>query len=184
MLCDFCGNKEAIMFIEQVDDDGIKSRINICDECAQKKGILPESKNIASNILNVFKEINSNPSNSKIVNSEKPVNIVKKCPVCSMSLKNLKLFGKLGCPECYEYFKDDVEKFIEKSGFVKSFQGSIPARISIKKTSLMEKINLQKKLEDALSQEDYERAAILRDQIRAIENNSEEIIQKTNEEVL
>ena len=117
MICDFCHEREAVIFMEQTSTDGSRRKINICLECAMERGISPDPKSIESSIGNLFREL-ANVS-KKISEREN-----KLCPVCGTSLKEITRNGKTGCPECYAIFKNDVRHFLETNGIKEIFKGS------------------------------------------------------------
>ena len=112
MICDFCHEREAVIFMEQTTTDGSRRKINICLECAMERGISPDPKSIESSIGNLFREL-ANVS-KKISEREN-----KLCPVCGTSLKEITRSGKTGCPECYAIFKNDVRHFLETNVFLR-----------------------------------------------------------------
>ena len=57
MICDFCHEREAVIFMEQTSTDGSRRKINICLECAMERGISPDPKSIESSIGNLFREL-------------------------------------------------------------------------------------------------------------------------------
>ena len=57
MVCDFCHEREAVIFMEQVSGVGQKRKISMCLECAMERGISPDPKSIESSIGDLFKEL-------------------------------------------------------------------------------------------------------------------------------
>lgn len=165
MICDFCHEREAVIFMEQTSTDGSRRKINICLECAMERGISPDPKSIESSIGNLFREL-ANVS-KKISEREN-----KLCPVCGTSLKELTRNGKTGCPECYAIFKNDVRHFLETNGIKEIFKGSMPARLSSVRSVLNDRVVLQNKLNIAIQKEDYEKAAMYRDYLKALEKSA------------
>ena len=165
MICDFCHEREAVIFMEQMTGIGQRRKINICLECAMERGISPDPKNIESSIGNLFKEL---ADGSKKI-SEKENRI---CPVCGTSLGEIRKTGKAGCPECYAIFKNDIRQMLENNGVKDVFKGTMPARLSTIHSVLNDRVILQNKLNDALSREDYEKAAMYRDYLKALEKQS------------
>ena len=56
MVCDFCHEREPVIYLEQVAPNGQKRKINLCMECAIEHGISPDPKSIESSIGQLFKE--------------------------------------------------------------------------------------------------------------------------------
>ena len=96
----------------------------------------------------------------------------KLCPVCGTSLKEITRNGKTGCPECYAIFKNDVRHFLETNGIKEIFKGSMPARLSSVRSVLNDRVVLQNKLNIAIQKEDYEKAAMYRDYLKALEKSA------------
>lgn len=164
MICDFCHEREAVIFMEQMNG-GQKRKINICFECAMERGISSDPKSIESSIGNLFKELSE--ASKKIAEKENRI-----CPVCGTSLGSIRKSGKAGCPECYEIFKNDVRQMLEANGIKDVFKGTMPARLSSIHSVLNDRVILQNKLNDALKREDYERAAMYRDYLKALEKDA------------
>jgi protein arginine kinase activator len=96
------------------------------------------------------------------------------CPSCGMTLAQFIHSGRIGCPECYEFFYTLLAKLLEHlhEGADKHV-GKRPKRGSLEtmKNSL---IVLRKKMDAAVKEERYEDAAKIRDQINAITAKLEE----------
>lgn len=162
MECDFCHEREAVIFVEQINKNGEKRKINMCMECAVAHGISPDPKNIETNIGDLFKELSDSVNKIKIENN-------KLCPVCGTKLSEIRKTSNTGCPECYEIFKAQIKDCLEKRGISGEYTGSMPARLSSFRSVLNYRIMLQNKLKDAVQKEDYEKAALYRDYLHALE---------------
>ena len=57
MLCDFCQEREAEIFMEQMSGEGSRKKINLCMSCAIERGFTPDAKNIQASLGNLFKEL-------------------------------------------------------------------------------------------------------------------------------
>lgn len=108
------------------------------------------------------------------------------CGNCSTPLEAVKMGSLLGCPVCYEVFEEavltelrDEEKLPQR---VMTHARSVPIHIGRSPGELLEitpsirLLALNEALNDTLKKEDYEQAAILRDQIKELtesENKNE-----------
>ncbi len=164
MLCDFCREREAVIFLEQMTSTGQKRKINMCAECAMERGISPDTKNIESSIGDLFKELATITKKLQKENS-------RMCPVCGSSIGEIKKSGKVGCPECYSIFKDDIHQYLVGKGVKGVYTGTMPARLASMRSVLNDRIILQNKLSAAIQNEEYEKAAMYRDYLRALEKN-------------
>jgi protein arginine kinase activator len=110
---------------------------------------------------------------------EKVENIV--CPVCKTSLKEFKVSGKLGCPNCYEAFRDEIGEIVKRiAPFEKHKQDSIKPTAKDskekKKTETKEEkiASLRAEMAIAVKEERYEDAAKLKKQIKKLESENEQ----------
>ena len=112
----------------------------------------------------IFKELTS--ISRQISEADKKV-----CPVCGTKLALIKSSKKAGCPECYSIFKNEIRELLEKEGIKGSYSGKMPKRLATFRSVLTDRIALQGKLEESLKNEDYEKAAVYRDYLRALEKS-------------
>ena len=80
----------------------------------------------------------------------------------------------MGCPTCYETFRDELSRTIASIHGTTSHIGAVPARHRAMQARAEELKRLKKELSEAVQREDYEKAVTLRDQIRKIEAEKEE----------
>ena len=92
-----------------------------------------------------------------------------RCPQCQMTWMEFRRSGRLGCSQCYETFHRELQPVISQ------IQGSIE---HVGKAPIQDKGDLaqKRKLEDLrnkmqkyVDQQDFEKAAEVRDQIRELE---------------
>lgn len=86
---------------------------------------------------------------------------VKTCTSCGTTINDIANTSRIGCPDCYTTFKEELKPFI--MNFHKAYQhiGKSPKKIDTK--------DLKKALEEAIKKEDYELAAKLRDELKKLE---------------
>lgn len=162
MLCDLCKKNQASLFLEAVGKNG-KKKINLCFQCAANRGIAapvpaPNAKNLAS----VFEEIEKMEAENDELSQ-------RLCPVCARSLRDIKKTGIAGCPECYEVFKSEIKDEMKNYGIYSEYKGSMPKRLACFRNALTDRADLQAKLNKAVKDENYEKAAVYRDFLKALE---------------
>jgi protein arginine kinase activator len=107
------------------------------------------------------------------------------CGDCGTSLEEIRVGHPLGCSHCYEVFADTIiyelysmGKIPEKLDLERKSSplhlGRAPGE-SLKVNPSLKLIALNEALDDTLKREDYEQAALLRDQINALTEKSEQI---------
>ncbi len=105
------------------------------------------------------------------------------CGNCSTSLESIRMGHLLGCSECYDVFADvlieDLLKEKRISRHLTSNKKTQPLHIGRTQGEITEVsptlrlIALNEALDETLIREDYEQAALLRDQIRALKVKAE-----------
>jgi protein arginine kinase activator len=170
MLCDECKKKSACVHITTIIGDK-KTERHFCEDCAPKSGEL----NITQKLHNLFgakaadhlhgfiKEL------STCGEFEEASRNTLCCKECGLTQFEFGQSGKLGCSACYSVFEDDLEALLGKVHGSVEHKGKI-ARKSLASVSVQEKIeNLRLKIKNHVSHEEYEQAAIIRDEIRSLE---------------
>ncbi|MFW5690125.1 MAG: UvrB/UvrC motif-containing protein, partial [Spirochaetota bacterium] len=82
--------------------------------------------------------------------------------------------GRTGCAECYRVFRPQIQHLLEQSGLTETHEGRYPSRLGSFKRLLVDRESLRERLSHAIEGEDYEAAAVIRDQMRALEEHHDE----------
>ena len=103
----------------------------------------------------------------------KSISAEKKCPTCASTYSDIANNGKVGCPDCYETFREELSRMIQSVHGTTSHTGSVPARHRAMQARAEQLKKLKNELRDAVQKEDYEAAAKLRDEVRKLESGTE-----------
>ncbi|WP_174734485.1 UvrB/UvrC motif-containing protein [Mesobacillus harenae] len=171
MICQECNERPAALHFTNYTN-GEKTEMHLCERCAQEKGELFmmnqgdgfSINNLLAGLLNI------EPAFPKTKQSTFHQEEVIQCHECSMTFPQFVKIGRFGCANCYETFKEHLSPIIRRlhSGNAKH-NGKIPKRIG-GNLHLRKKIEeLKLNLKDLISQEEFEQAAEMRDQIRSLE---------------
>ena len=106
------------------------------------------------------------------------------CGGCGQTLDEVKMGSPLGCPLCYDLFHDEVvrelaqlERIPAKYAFQRKGESLHAGRTPGQHQGIdpsLKLLTLQQALHETLGKEDYEQAALLRDQIKEIEGKTKE----------
>ncbi len=175
MQCEICKTKTATVHLTEIVD-GHRSESHLCQACAQKEGITIKSQ------LSLNELLSSLIAAHQQADEQETDAIEKSCPVCGMTLEMFRKNALLGCPKDYEVFGKSLQMIIEKAHNGNLIhKGKIPPGVpqevlsndsakdetETKKESEIE--SLKKQLDEAVRREDYELAAKLRDQLKALQ---------------
>lgn len=159
MVCDVCKTNTATVYLTQIVDGNMK-KINLCEACSKDKGVSdPTGFALADLLLGLGETQQVEQAAS-----------TEHCPVCSFTQADFKKTGRLGCSECYKTFAEGLGSLIKAMHKGTKHRGKIPARL-FRNMMLSDRLNeLRRNLEEAVSKEDYESAATIRDEIRNLES--------------
>lgn len=163
MNCDKCGAPSVYHSTFIVN--GISQTTNLCRDCAIKEGVFTQKTNMFEDLFSSF---------SDLLSFEKVENVV--CPVCKTSLKEFKSTAKLGCPNCYEAFREEISSIIKRvAPFERHQQETIKTKQpKQEKISIEEQIRvLREDMKQAVAEERYEDAAKIKKQITKLESANE-----------
>lgn len=93
---------------------------------------------------------------------------VDQCPACGTTHRDVLLRHRVGCSQCYEVFARTIERLLRVRHEDSQHTGRIPGRLLRYRRVFVERENLLARLSVAIENEDFESAARIRDQIRAL----------------
>jgi protein arginine kinase activator len=158
MQCCICKEKPATVHLTQIVGDKMQ-KLDMCEECAKAKGINdPTSFAMADLMLGL--------GASQEV--EQAVGAELKCPRCGFSQADFKKSGRLGCPDCYKTFAEGLAGLLKTMHKGTRHVGKTPEALRQTREKADRLKTLQKRLNKAIETEDFEQAAQLRDQIKAL----------------
>ncbi len=172
MYCEECKTRPATVHITQIHD-GQKTEMHLCEECASKKGAgvlkFDSYFSLPKLLGSIFGQ--EMPAVEEITPAAR--RHAQNCPNCGMSFREIRQIGRLGCSECYDVFEQEIEPVLRRIHGNTKHAGKVPQRAG-GRFKLEQEINsLKKQLQMAVRQEQYEKAAELRDRIKELEKEME-----------
>lgn len=164
MLCESCKKNNATVSLTEIKDS--KTTVyQLCETCARSQGC-PGKQNLLGDLLSGFV--------AKARSAEATVE--KACEVCGMTYRGFRAKGRLGCPHCYELFEEELTPLLEKIHGSAHHIGKAPRQEQGEEQSESDVLQrhreltrLRRELRDVVQEEDYERAAQIRDRIQVLE---------------
>lgn len=164
MQCQICNKKTATIHLTEIND-GVRIEMHLCEQCAVEQGIAAKSQISVNELLSGLLAVQ--PTDDELFGpSEQDLS----CPHCGFTLDQFRKEAVLGCPNDYEVFEKTLLPLIEKAQNGGTYHcGKVPSRTPQQTQKQIQRSQLQQQLDIAVKNEDYERAAKLRDQINQLE---------------
>ena len=161
MLCDQCGENEAIIHLTTIQNNQIATS-HLCEGCASEKGMEP-GVTMGNLPLTDFLA----QSGKTLADS---VGAVGPCAYCGMKLEDFKKKGRLGCSHCYVTFDNHLRNLLRRLHGSGQHIGKVYLPPNPSETQRQERLaGLRRKLDHAVESEDFEQAARIRDMIKGME---------------
>lgn len=184
MKCDICKQKESTIHIQEIINNNIKT-IHICENCAKTYGFKSDIMDFGFNLFNIFSQISHNNDDKKQneSNAEKSINFTHKdilneenkliCPQCGTKYDELLETGKFGCGYCYISFREQIKPIIRRIHGTIFHKGKVPNKYKNQIKIAKDLRGLNNRLKSAIKSENYEKAAIIRDEIKQLSKKLE-----------
>ena len=169
MKCEKCHINPATVHVQQIIN-GEKTDIYLCQSCA---GEASEADISFGSLLQGI--MDAVIKSAVIAGGAHPAaaEAELKCPVCGFTGADFKKTGKLGCGNCYAAFRKELGQVLKSIHGNNSHEGKFPHKSGVEMMQRKTLENLRLSLHKAIQEEEYEKAATLRDQIKELEANDE-----------
>lgn len=166
MLCQKCNSKEATTHVKSVVN-GEYTEYMLCSECAKEMGYSSLFTDMQSDFNSILGSFFSNalPAHSQ----------TRRCEVCGSTYHEIAKSGVVGCANCYDMFLNELMPSIRRIHGNTTHCGKKPIvtqekleEKTIKKQTVKE---LKAELDKAVSEQNFELAAQLRDKIKELEES-------------
>jgi len=137
--------------------------MHLCPVCAAKKGMGLGLETGAFNISDIIGNMSG-----YFKDFLPPEKKTLRCRSCGLKYSEFKETGRLGCPECYKAFAEGLEGLLKTMHKGTRHAGKVPEALRETREQADRLKSLQKKLDKAIKEEDFEQAAHLRDEIKQI----------------
>ena len=172
MLCEECHMRPATVHITKIVNNE-KTEMHLCEECAKEKHLslsssiggfgFEESGFSVAKLLSSFFE----PSSKTPIGSSEEF----KCGRCGLTFQTFSKTGRFGCRQCFSTFKNQMNPMLRRIHGKTFHVGKVPKRSGGQIRIKQEIDRLKRELQEAVNAEEYERAAVIRDKIKELEQN-------------
>lgn len=174
MECSECKKRPATLHFTQIIN-GDKTEVKVCELCAKKKGYMNNAED-AYSLHDLLTGLFNFSSSQIDLQNESVFSEVDdlECPRCNITFNDFQRIGKFGCADCYEAFKvklDSVFRRVHSGNTMHN--GKIPKRKGVKLHTKKEIETYRVELQRLIEQEEFEQAAVIRDEIKKLEEKKE-----------
>ncbi|MFH2036572.1 MAG: UvrB/UvrC motif-containing protein [Candidatus Zixiibacteriota bacterium] len=163
MDCQDCKKQEATVHLTQIINNE-KLVLSLCKDCAARRGFHSPLDNVPFPLADILSGIVQQKYTPKV--REDIVDL--KCEFCGKTFEEFTQQGRFGCGKCYDAFRERLEYIMRKIHGSSMHKGKLPVGVKDEKLPIIEEERLEDELQKAISAEDFERAADLRDKLKTI----------------
>jgi protein arginine kinase activator len=160
MLCDVCKENDVVITLTEIYGDGVR-QLRLCERCAAERGVqafhnTPKPQ-LGSFLQSVHQQITASQGDAA------------RCSFCSSTLRDFRQTGRLGCAHCYTAFEQSLRDLLRRvHGNSKHVGEPYEGPSDEQMLSVGTAEQLRQRLKRAIETEQFELAATLRDQLRAL----------------
>jgi len=164
MQCDVCHKNEATVHLTEIINSKV-TKLHLCEQCAREKSSEMEEHFGLADLLSGLADLVPIAGEKQNAAAEAKL----KCPSCGFTFQDFRKMGRLGCSVCYDTFKAQLSPLLKKIHGSNAHIGKMPVKKETVRNAPAFLSDLKAKLEASVKAEEFEQAARLRDQIRALD---------------
>ena len=161
MLCENCRENDAVVNLTTINNNVVTQQ-HLCEKCAAAKGVETTVSTPKTPLHDFLMAVQQQMGAS--------VTDAVRCTFCSLSLREFRQTGRLGCAHCYGAFESSLRDLLRR---VHGASRHVGSRYEAPEPDLLSRAStlteLRDRLRRAVEQEQFELAADLRDRIRVLE---------------
>ena len=164
MLCADCHENAATVHFTQIVDDDTET-FHLCQECAKLRGLKSPPASSDAPLADFLSQMGA-----PIFTSASNAN--EACPRCGCTFRQFRRTGRLGCAMCYDTFDREMAALLTKIHGSDEHVGIRNEEgLDVGDGPVARLLHLRRELRQAVHNEEYERAAELRDSIQRLEED-------------
>jgi protein arginine kinase activator len=164
MKCESCGENEAVIHLTQIENNEMTTS-HLCESCAAARGLETGDEPSPFPLADFLAQVGGEGSGAEGAEADSDT-----CPFCGLTFAGFRDAGRLGCPQCYSTFDQQLRGLLRRIHGSTQHVGKVylpPDPTASEREKRLE--GLRRRLRRAVDNEEFERAAELRDAIRALE---------------
>lgn len=167
MTCQKCQRRPAVYHMTRIVDGDAVEQVHLCEQCAAEQGELGMPTD--SHFLQQFLASLMGVTGAEAATEGVAADAATRCPRCGLAYGEFAQTGLLGCPQCYDAFSAQLQPLVHRIHGKGSHAGKLPRGVGGVVLQRRRLEDMRRELAAAVREERFERAAELRDEIRALE---------------
>ena len=165
MICQECQKEMATVHITKIIN-GRKTELHLCRRCARAHDELDFSFEPQFSLHNLLGSLlGENMRGSREALGRAKV----QCPSCDLTFSQFSQIGRLGCSGCFAAFNEQLAPLLRRIHGSSRHTGKVPRRSQGAVRFARELERLREELKLKIQKEEFEKAAELRDRVKAME---------------
>jgi protein arginine kinase activator len=163
VLCEVCKENDVAITLTEIDGNGVR-QVRLCEKCAAERGVQTAVATPKPALESLLQSAQQQLAGAQ--------DDVGRCSFCASTLRDFRQSGRLGCPYCYTAFEASLRDLLRKVQGSARHTGreyGAPPTLGTAPTGAPTADRLRERLERAIRNEEFELAATIRDQLRALE---------------
>ncbi len=166
MLCQNCGKYEATTHVKRIIN-GESAEAHLCIDCAKALGYT----DVFGGFGNTFGDLLGSFFNEPQVATLSSRTV--RCEKCGNTFNDIVNSGKIGCADCYTTFYDKLLPSLQRIHGKTRHEGKNPTVIKAEVNTQVDTLeNLENELKIAIQEQNFEKAAELRDKINSLKDGA------------
>lgn len=171
MQCERCNQKRVTVHYRENRNGKIRA-LKLCGDCAELLERAGELEDMSVPLYGIHTPFFfAEDANMPLPVSDQPAALhrgERRCTVCGAEISEIMTVGVVGCSACYECFSSELAAPLGVLHGQAEHRGKVSAGYRNRLERLRRLEELKKQLKAAVAEEEYERAAALRDEIREL----------------
>ena len=161
MNCEHCGERPAEITLTEMGSESEMSTLHLCSSCAALKGLSVGMANDPP-IADLLAHLGGPGEGAYAADAES-------CEYCGTRQRDFRRNGRLGCPQCYSRFGEQLRELLRRIHGSPQHLGKVYVSAGVNGDDMEARLaTLRRRLERAVEVEDFESAAELRDEIHGL----------------
>ena len=170
MICEHCKQRHATVTVTQVQGGQTVER-HYCEICASQFhpfhfDVKEEPVSLQQLISNWFNTSTQTAKQEEKVKQQKKITA---CPSCGFTYRQFLSKGKFGCANCYDTFSEQLPNVLKRLQAGTKHIGHVEHQEQHLEQWIKKITDIREQMKAAISEERFEEAAKMRDEIRLLE---------------